>query len=173
MKAGAVKLTASSHSNRALYLYADAVNRNAQEFDSTRYLRVWVDFTGIDFRKASFGLVSKCDELYTTDDIDGRTDQPFYCLPEGEDSWKTMYHGTDGCFGAAQDSSVKNFKGWLAFPTANFAYRGGTGDRFDANVIKAVYMYFDFSSDGMLGKPFYLDEIALVEDYKVFEEIQP
>ena len=172
-KAGAVKLIASSHSNRALYLYADAVNRNAQEFDSTRYLRVWVDFTGIDFRKASFGLVSKYDELYTTDDIDGRTDLPFYCLPEGEDSWKTMYHGTDGCFGAAQDSSVKNFKGWLAFPTANFAYRGGTGDRFDANVIKAVYMYFDFSSDGMLGKPFYLDEIALVEDYKVFEEIQP
>ena len=31
-------------------------------------------------------------------------------------------------------------------------------------------MYFDYSSDSMLGTPFYLDEIALVEDYTVFTE---
>ena len=82
--AGGVRMNGSSHSNRAVYLYADAVNGNRREFESARYLRVWVDFTGIDFRKASFGLVDKYDELFTTDDIDGRTDLPFYCLAEGE-----------------------------------------------------------------------------------------
>ncbi|MBQ3816470.1 MAG: metallophosphoesterase [Clostridia bacterium] len=172
-KAGAVTVNASSHSNRGLYLYADAVNRIPQDYPSARYLRVWVDFTGIDFRKACFGFVTKYDELYSTDDIDGRTDLPFYCLAEGETEWKTMYHGTDGCFGAAQSSSVQDFKGWLAFPTADFAERTGSGSTFDSRSIKAVYMYFDLSSDDMLGTPFYLDEIALVDDYRVFEKIAP
>ena len=172
-KAGAVTVNASSHSNRGLYLYADAVNHIPQDYPSARYLRVWVDFTGIDFRKACFGFVTKYDELYSTDDIDGRTDLPFYCLAEGETEWKTMYHGTDGCFGAAQSSSVQDFKGWLAFPTADFAERTGSGSTFDSRSIKAVYMYFDLSSDDMLGTPFYLDEIALVDDYRVFEKIAP
>ena len=172
-KAGAVTVNASSHSNRGLYLYADAVNHIPQDYPSARYLRVWVDFTGIDFRKACFGFVTKYDELYSTDDIDGRTDLPFYCLAEGETEWKTMYHGTDGCFGAAQSSSVQDFKGWLAFPTADFAERTGSGSTFDSRSIKAVYMYFDLSSDDMLGTPFYLDEIALVDDYQVFEKIAP
>lgn len=172
-RALAVTLNADSHSNRCFYLYADAFNKIPRDYPSIRYLRVWVDFTGIDFRKASFGLVNRYGELFSTDDIDGRRDLPFYYLPEGGDSWKTMYHGTDGCFGAAQDSSVKNFKGWLAFPTSDFGARDGSGSAFDARTVTAVYMYFDFSADGMLGKPFYLDELALVEDYKVFEEIQP
>lgn len=172
-KAGAVTVNASSHSNRGLYLYADAVNHIPQDYPSARYLRVWVDFTGIDFRKACFGFVTKYDELYSTDDIDGRTDLPFYCLAEGESEWKTMYHGTDGCFGAAQSSSVQDFKGWLAFPTTDFAERTGSGSTFDSRSIKAVYMYFDLSSDDMLGTPFYLDEIALVDDYRVFEKIAP
>ena len=168
--AGGIKMNGSSHSNRAVYLYADAANGNRREFDSTRYLRVWVDFTGVDFRKASFGLVDKYDELFTTDDIDGRTDLPFYCMAEGESEWRTRYHGTDGCFGTAQDSSVKDFKGWLAFPTSNFASRTGSGETFAAKVVKGVYLYFDLSSDEMLGTWFYLDEIALIEDYTVFEE---
>ena len=172
-KAGAVTVNADSHSNRALYLFADAANHIPRDYPSTRYLRVWVDFTGIDFRKASFGLVTKYGELFSTDDIDGRTDLPFYLLAEGETEWKTMYHGTDGCFGAAQSSSVKDFKGWLAFPTSDFGARDGSGSTFDVRSVTAVYMYFDLSSDDMLGKPFYLDEIALVEDYRVFEEIAP
>ena len=166
-------LNASSHSNRCFYLYADAFNKIPRDYPGIRYLRVWVDFTGIDFRKACFGLVNRYGELYSTDDIDGRRDLPFYYLPEGGDAWKTMYHGTDGCFGAAQESSVKDFKGWLAFPTANFGARDGSGSVFDARTVHAVYMYFDLSSDEMLGKPFYLDEIALVEDYKAFDEVQP
>ena len=170
-RAGAVTVDASSHSNRGLYLFADEVNRIPRDYPSTRYLRVWVDFTGIDFRKACFGLVNRYGELFSTDDIDGRTDLPFYLLAEGETEWRTMYHGTDGCFGAAQNSSVRDFKGWLAFPTSDFGARDGSGSTFDARTVHAVYLYFDLSSDEMLGTPFFLDEIALVEDYRVFEEI--
>ena len=171
-KAGAISLNAGSHSNRAVYFYADAVNKIPRDYPSAKYLRVWVDFTGIDFRKSSFGLVTKYDELFTTDDIDGRTDLPFYALAEGGDEWKKMFHGTDGCFGAAQSSSVKDFKGWLAFPTENFGARDASGATFDSRSVKAVYMYFDYADDSMLKTPIYIDEIALVEDYRIFEEVK-
>ncbi|MBQ4194313.1 MAG: metallophosphoesterase [Clostridia bacterium] len=169
-RAGAVTVGASSHSNRGLYLFADEVNRIPRDYPSTRYLRVWVDFTGIDFRKACFGLVTKDFKLYSTDDFDGRSDLKFYYLAEGSDSWKTMTHGGDGCFGAAQDSSVKDFKGWLAFPVKDFAMRETTGIPFSAHEIAGVYMYWDYADDSMLSKSFCLDEIALVEDYTVFEQ---
>ena len=169
--AAAVSMNGSSHANRAIWLYANEENGLTTAYPRFRYLRVWVDFTGIDFRKASFGLVTMQNELYTTDDFDSRSDLAFYCLAEGETEWKTMYHGADdGCFGAAQASSVKDFKGWLAFPTMDFGARKGTGEGFSAHEVKGVYMYFDYSSDSMLGTPFYLDEIALVEDYTVFTE---
>ena len=169
--AAAVCKSGSKHENRAIWLYANDSNKLTTVYPRFRYLRVWVDFTDIDFRKASFGLVSKQNELFSTDDFDNRSDLEFYYLPEGETEWKTMRHGSDdGCFGAAQSSSVQDFKGWLAFPTGDFASRKGTGESFSAHEIKAVYMYFDYSSDSMLDTPFYLDEIALVEDYKVFTE---
>ncbi len=166
-----VQKTGPTHSNRAIMLYANDQNKLTTSYPRFRYLRVWVDFTGVDFRKASFGLVSTKNELYSTDDFDSRGDLAFYYLPEGETQWKTMYHGADdGCFGAAQNSSVKDFKGWLAFPTADFASRKGTGEAFSDHEIKAVYLYFDYNTDAMTGTPFYLDEIALVPDYTVFTE---
>ena len=169
----AVTLTAGSHANRGLYLYANADNRIPQEYPNVDYLRVWVDFTDIDFRKACFGAVTKYGDLYSTDDLDGRSNLLFYYLAEGSTKWKRMTHGSDGCFGDAQSSSVKNFRGWLAFPTSDFARRGNAAELLDSREIKAVYMYFDLLADSMLGKPFYLDEIAFVADYTVFEEVTP
>lgn len=155
--------------NRSWYLFTTSTNKFTDEFDDTKYLRVWVDFTGIDFRKACFGLVDSAGKLYSTDDLDNNSDLQFYYLAEGSSAWKTYRHGNDGCFGAAQDSSVKNFKGWLAFPTNDFAIRGGGGNRFGGNNITGIYMYFDFSDSSMCGKEFYIDEISLVADYKTFE----
>ena len=169
--AAAVSMNGSSHANRAIWLYANEENKLTTAYPRFRYLRVWVDFTDVDFRKASFGLVSMKNELFSTDDFDSRSGLAFYLLPEGETEWQTMYHGSDdGCFGAGQSSSVRDFKGWLAFPTEDFASRKGTGQSFSAHEVKGVYMYFDYVSDSMLGTPFYLDEIALVEDYTVFTE---
>ena len=165
----AVRSDASSHSNRGIYLYATESNACPTAFGDFAYLRVWVDFTGIDFRKACFGLVTKDFKLYSTDDFDGRSDLKFYYLAEGSNSWKTMTHGGDGCFGAAQDSSVKNFRGWLAFPVEDFAMRETTGIPFSAHEIAGVYLYWDYADDSMLSENFYLDEIALVEDYRIFE----
>ena len=165
-----VSYNGSSTTNRGLYVFATDSNGNTVKYPDFEYLRLWVDFTDVDFRKACFGLVDSDGNLYSTDDTDNDSDSPFYYLPDGETEWKTYQHGGDGCFGTAQSSSVKNFKGWMAFPVEKFSKRGGGGVRFSGNYVKGVYMYWDFSSPSMLGKQFYLDEFQLVPDYTVFEE---
>ena len=169
-KALAVSYNASATLNRGLYVFATDSNGNPVRYPDFAYLRLWVDFTDVDFRKACFGLVESDGSLYSTDDTDYATDSPFYYLPDGETEWKTYQHGDDGCFGTAQSSSVKNFKGWMAFPVENFSKRSGGGIRFNGNYVKGVYMYWDFSSASMFGKQFCLDELQLVPDYTVFEE---
>ena len=137
-----------------------------------RYLCVWMDLAGgekpIDFRKACFGLIVNGMDLmpYRTDDLDSPS--PFWVLPEGETTWKRMSHGSDGCFGAQQDSSVKGFKGWLAFPVENMLRRGTLDELTESSCVTGVYFYYCFSSREMAGQSAYLDEIALVADYTDF-----
>ena len=133
------------------------------------YLRVWMDLTGdgtpIDFRKACFGLIVNDMELmpYRTDDKD--TPTPFWYLPEGETEWQRMSHGGDGCFGAQQDSSVKGFRGWFAFPVEHMLKRGTLEKLTDSSYVTGVYFYYCLNEAGMTGHPVWLDDIALVEDY--------
>ena len=137
-----------------------------------RYLRVWMDLTGdripIDFRKACFGLIVNDMNLLPsrTDDLDRPS--PFWVLPEGETEWKEMSHGGDGCFGNGQDSSVRGFRGWLAFPVENMLKRGSLEPLKDSSCVTGVYFYYCFSSGEMAGQSAYLDEIALVTDYREF-----
>ena len=173
----ALAIWSNDKENHGVYVFATDKNNNSTEFADTSYLRVWVDFTGVDFRKANFGLLSLTGNLYTTDEGDGRTDQKFYYLAEGSTEWKTYTHGDDGCFGTAQSSSVANFKGWLAFPTNDFIYRSGTGTTTEAsgvsfhyNEISGVYLFWDYDDSISTGSKFYLDEMSLVEDYTAFEE---
>ena len=79
-----------------------------------------------------------------------------------------MSHGSDGCFGAQQDSSVKGFKGWLAFPVENMLRRGTLDELTESSCVTGVYFYYCFSSREMAGQSAYLDEIALVADYTDF-----
>ena len=133
------------------------------------YLRVWMDLTGdgtpIDFRKACFGLIVNDMELmpYRTDDKD--TPTPFWYLPEGETEWQRMSHGGDGCFGAQQDSSVKGFRGWFAFPVEHMLKRGTLEKLTDSSYVTGVYFYYCLNAAVMTGHPVWLDDIALVEDY--------
>lgn len=165
-----VSYNAGSHVNRGLYVFATDANKNPVKYPDFRYLRVWVDFTDVEFRKACFGLVDGEGKLFSTDDCDNQPDSPFYYLAEGETEWKTYQHGSDGCFGAAEGSRVNNFKGWMAFPVDMFGARNAGGLRFSGNYVKGVYLYWDFEKDSMLNTPFYLDELQLVDDYTVFEE---
>lgn len=164
--------------NQGLYIFATGENKNTKLYPDVDYLRVWADFTGLDFRKANFGLVSPNGGLFTTDELDGRSDLSFWYMAEGSDKWVEYKHGGDGCFGDVQDSSVKNFKGWFAFPVKDFAYRSGTGTvsegsgvAYHYNEIAGIYMFWDYSDNGSyIGKKFYLDEIHIVADYTVFED---
>ncbi len=171
----ALAVSSSSNENQGLYIFATAENKNTADFTDTSYLRVWVDFTDVAFRKANFGFITDNGALYDTDENDGNANLDFYYLADGSTEWKTYKHGDDGCFGDAQGSNVKGFKGWLAFPSEDFMYRSGTGSS-GSNVwcydhIRGIYLFWDYSNNGnYLNKPFYLDEIQIVEDYTVFEE---
>lgn len=172
----ALEIRSSNKNNHGLYIFADSVNKNSTKYPDPAYLRIWVDFTDVSFRKANFGLVSSFGGLFTTDEGDGRTNQKFWYLAEGQAEWKQYTHGSDGCFGEEQGSSVKGFKGWMAFPVSDFLYRGGTGTQTEASLSPfpyqeavGVYMFWDYSDNGVYtNKSFYLDEVQLVPDYTVF-----
>lgn len=173
----AVSIWSDNRDNQGLYLFATEQNGNTAAFPSTSYLRVWVDFTDVEFRKANFGLVSPTGDLYTTDESDYVPELYFYYLPEGGDTWQTYRHGSDGCFGVAEGAAVKGFKGWLAFPVKDFTYRYGTGsgagssgESYPLNEIAGVYMFWNYSDATESGAKFVLDELQLVRDYTVFEE---
>ncbi len=169
-----------NRNNQGMYIFATPENGNTTAFPSVNYLRVWVDFTGIDFRKANFGLVTPSGDLYSTDETDGKTNLPFYCLAEGSTEWVKKYHGADGCFGQAEGTPMRDFKGWLAFPVEDFTYRPGTGSQngmagepYPMHEIAGVYMFWNYSADTQAGARFSLDELHLVEDYTVFTPYQP
>ena len=138
-----------------------------------RYLRAWMDLTGdrteADFRKACCGLIVNHQSFapYRTDEYDNPS--PFWYLPEGGTEWKKMRHGGDGCFGAGQDSSVKGLKGWFAFPVENMLRRNTLDHLKDSDCVTGVYFYFCLASAGMKGNHVYLDDVTLVEDYRVFD----
>lgn len=147
--------------NTALAISLD----NPQTLGKTRYLRVWVDFSKIDFRAASFGLVAEDGTIYSTDNKN-EAGTYFYYLAEGQESWKTLRNGGDGCFGTSQGISVKDFKGWLAFPVSDFVSAGENSTAISSDtVVKEMFMFFDYSDVSMQGKGFYLDEIGLVSQF--------
>jgi len=131
-----------------------------------KYLVVWMDMStnDIDFRKAGFGLLANNvnDNPYRTDNHDDLS--PFYYKAEGSDEWITMSTGGDGCFGADQDSSVKGYKGWFAFPLEYMIRRGGVNLQADT-AVTGIYFYFSPSESSELNKPVYIDNIQLVADY--------
>ena len=174
----AIGVWSNNKDNRGLYIFATDSNGNSTDFSDMSYLRVWVDFTNVAFRKACFGLVSKSGALYDTDEEDKRNDQYFWYMPEGSTTWTSYTHGTDGCFGDAQNSDVQGFKGWLAFPISDFVYRQNTGNvsavdgrlAYHSNHICGVYLFWDYSDKTTCtGNKFYLDEIAIVKNYTVFD----
>lgn len=175
----ALAVWSDGRDNQGLYIFGTDENGNTLSYPSTKYLRVWVDFTDLEFRKANFGLVAPTGDLYTTDESDNVPNLEFYYLAEGSTEWVTYKHGADGCFGADQASPVKNFKGWMAFPVKDFTYRYGTGagagsagEAYPYNDIAGVYMFWNYAGSTDSGTRFILDEIQLVEDYTVFEEYQ-
>lgn len=175
----ALAVSSGNRDNQGLYIFGTEANKNTTAFPSAKYLRVWVDFSDVEFRKANFGLVAPNGDLYTTDESDYVPDLEFMYLADGASEWKTYLHGGDGCFGVEQGTQVKDFKGWLAFPIEDFTYRYGTGsggasagEAYPYTEIAGVYMFWNYSSETASGKAFIIDELQIVEDYKVFEEFE-
>ncbi|MGI6743420.1 MAG: discoidin domain-containing protein [Eubacteriales bacterium] len=163
-------------SNVGLYLFAKKAGLTT-DYTGAAYLRVWMDLTEVGFRKANWGVIDSSYSLFTTDegDIDG---MPFYYLADGSSDWVEMFHGGDGCFGDAQDSDVFGFKGYFAFPVADFWIRdnanwNGLDAGTPANVadVQGVYLFWDYSDMLMGGEKFTVDNLEFVADYKVFDPL--
>lgn len=169
----ALTRTAFHDSNTGNNAEASWTLENPGLLGDNKYVRVWMDLTGdgtaVDFRKACFGLIENGVNLlpYNTDDRD--TPTPFYYLAEGETEWVEMSHGSDGCFGKAENSSVKGFKGWFAFPIENMPRRGNGALLKKDSYITGFYLYYCLSSADMAGQNVYIDECAIVEDYTRFD----
>jgi hypothetical protein len=127
-----------------------------------KYLMFWIDLktNSIDFRKASGGIITEYG-LYTTDNNDGQKVLPkLYVKADGKNYWTSKKHGSDGCFGLAENSSVAGYKGWVALPLCDMldVYNLTQG-----TYVTGYYLYFDYAQNE--GKEFYLDNFMLVEDY--------
>ncbi len=130
-----------------------------------KYLMVWMDFetNNIDFRKASWGVfAADTATRYCTDDFGAGAQ--FHYLADGSDTWTTYTMGSDGCFGKGGSASVKGFKGWFAFPTNTF--KSGSNTLNSGSVITGYFLYFSPLEETDAGKPVYIDNVMLVEDYK-------
>ncbi len=162
--------------NAGLYLYATADNKIPTDYTGSAYLRVWADFTNVEFRKGNFGVVDSSYSLYTTDETDGAWECKYYYSADGS-TWEEYLHGADGCFGDAQDTSILGLKGWFAFPVADFTIRSNANwDAVDAlstpdmSKIVGVYLFWDYSDNGdYAGQTFVLDDIEFVADYTVLD----
>ncbi|MBQ9716977.1 MAG: hypothetical protein IJV76_03220, partial [Clostridia bacterium] len=118
----ALKVQSSGHENVGLYLFATADNGIVTDHTGAQYLRVWADFSEVDFRKANFGTTDSTYSLFSTDEVDTNWECKYYFSADGA-NWEEYVHGDDGCFGTGQAGTVLGMKGWFAFPVADFTIR--------------------------------------------------
>jgi len=171
-----------SDANQGMYLFITPNNAINGNYSGKTYLRVWMDLSNVAFRKANFGVTDAKYNLFTTDEENSAVSEwPFYYKADGSDTWTTMYHGGDGCFGDAQDSDVAGFKGFFVFPVSDFVVRkndsnkSGLADDTAADManVTSLYLFWDYSDNNadLVGNKFYIDNIEFVTDYKVFDGI--
>ena len=159
---GKLVVSRSSTGNSEFIVYLENMNT----IGNNKYLVVWMDLTGVEFRKACFGFM--CDNgVYRTDDTDTKT--PFYYLADGSDSWVELSHGNDGCFGSGDSGSqsMKDKKGYFAIP---IEYMSNRGTKLNKNsLVTGLYMYLDISSNTYANIPFYIDNVIFTENYLTVE----
>ncbi|MBQ7225588.1 MAG: metallophosphoesterase [Clostridia bacterium] len=159
----AIEIKRSQTSNSEFYIYLS--EENYGKVGENKYLVVWMDFTNVEFRKASTGLLSNNGNLpFMTDHCDGAY-PPFYYLADGATEWEAFNHGGDGCFGASDGKAVKGMKGYFAFRIEDYLGSEKGAPMTGGNLVTGFYMYLDIQSGSYANQPFYIDNIMLVEDY--------
>ncbi len=150
-----------------------------------KYLRFWMDLTGNDGRTpllpltAAAGLITDYNYHwiadFNTDYGPGYTD--FYYLPENGTDWQTYTMTIDGCYGVVgtmaelDHEPLRGAKGWFAFPVESML-QAPTGIPLSKdNIVTTAYIYYSLDYKNHpehYGEYVFIDDIALVEDYKVF-----
>ena len=162
---GAITVVRSQTSNFEFKISFDESGYG--KLGENKYVVLWMDFSGVEFRKASIGLLSieGTASAYRTDDHDQNS--PFYYLEDGSSEWVEMSHGRDGCFGASEGSAVYGLKGYFAMPIEYM--KMGSKTMNSETLVTGFYMYADLKDSSYANVPFYIDNIMLATDYKTIE----
>ncbi len=164
-KGPSTKDAVNINSNLRIYL------PNPVDIADNKYLRVWMDLSDVEFRKASWGVISDDNKDYNTDNNDNANPAiPMYMLFDNDTNWRNNPLGGDGCFGPGDNNvSLKGFKGFMAFNLSDM--KNTSGEKLQSTAkIKGIYFYFDVKKayrDNNV--PFYFDRVALCEEYNVFK----
>ncbi|GHU34339.1 hypothetical protein FACS1894105_00930 [Clostridia bacterium] len=177
--------------NTGFFIWAPGSTGIQINHADAKYLRVWVDYSNVNFRKASFGFSDKDYNWYDSDAYDEGTVGDlgwFYYSADGE-NWEEGTLDSDGCFGVSAGNSgqtdLSGFKGWIATPLEVILLSGdggGVGQKtnFNANEpitdfsnITSFYHYWTYSDEHpeTYNNKFYVDNIEFVPDYKVFDSV--
>ena len=140
---------------------------NKGKLGDNKYFVVWADFTSTEFEKAFFGLITEVGITAPFSTKGSNTKSTFYYLPDGEGEWQELTTGESGCFGTSEEGSqgVNGKKGYFAFPIEYFIL-DGSSSLYDTSLITGIYFYGGIKKNiNYLSKPFYFDNVMLVEDY--------
>ncbi len=139
---------------------------------NNRYVRFWMDLRGqvskLDFGRAAFGMIAN-DEIgasYRTDN--GGDEYTFYFYDESTGQWVEKHTGEDGCFGTYYDSSVEGLCGYFAFSLEDLRQMGTHRYLDENDVLTAFYFCFTYADKAMESNWVYIDDVALVTDYRSF-----
>ncbi|NLV82059.1 MAG: metallophosphoesterase family protein [Synergistaceae bacterium] len=150
-----------------------------KKYNGETYVRLYVDFTDVDWNMGSFGLIDNNGAVYQTRDNKGKEYMALFYLPDGETKWQNYTHSNQGRLGATQGTSLYNFKGWIALKVEDMLSATGpaTNPQKERNgthlktgdVLKGLYIKYNLLHDSMIKKPFVFDEIAVTNEYWNFK----
>lgn len=150
-----------------------------KEYQDEKYLRLYVDFTDMDWNMGSLALVNKEGALFESRNNLGKEYLGFFYLPTGETKWRYYTESNQGRIGSTQGTSLYNFKGWIAIEVKDLLAATGpaTNPQTDRNstslktgdILRGFYFRYNLLHDSMVKKPFVMDEIALTNEYWTFK----
>lgn len=149
-----------------------------KEYKGEKYLRLYVDFTDMDWNMGSFALINKEGAIFESRNNMGKEYLGFFYLPEGETDWRYYTHSNQGRVGSTQKISLYNFKGWIALEVKDLLASIGpaTNPQTDRDgtflkpgeILRGFNFRYNLLHDSMIKKPFVVDEVAITNEYWVF-----
>ncbi|MBR2024978.1 MAG: metallophosphoesterase [Clostridia bacterium] len=137
---------------------------NKGKLGNNKYLVMYLDFTETELSKGTFGLLDEKGVAAPYTSKYANEGAVFYYLPDGETEWQEIPFGENGYFGVDSigSQSMNGKKGYFAFAISDMLNDVYGLD--ENSLITSVYFFGSYKSNlKYIDKPFYIDDIKLVE----------